>query len=237
MISLIVPAHNEETLIEGTVRSLQRAAAGFEHEIIVVDDASSDRTGEIAAGLGARVVRVEHRHIAATRNAGGKASRGQMLVWVDADTQVPREALRQAVRAIEGGAVGGGAGVSMDGWVPVYARVMLWLMLRLFRMLRLTGGCFLFCTREAYDASGGWDERYYVGEEIYMCKALHKLGKFVIIREPVVTSGRKLRTYSGREVLGTMLRLIVQGPKGSRRREGKEMWYGERRADTGARRA
>jgi glycosyltransferase involved in cell wall biosynthesis len=231
VISFIVPAHNEEGLIGATVRSLHHAAAGLEHEVIVVDDASSDRTAEVAAGHGARAIRVEHRHIAATRNAGAKASTGQMLVFVDADTTVPREALKQAVLALERGAIGGGAGVKLDAWVPVYARVMLWVMIRLFRMFRLTGGCFLFCTREAFDASGGWDERYYVGEEIHLCKALHKLGEFVIIRERVVTSGRKLRTYSAGEVLGTMWRLAKKGMKGGMTREGTELWYGERRDD------
>ena len=156
-----------------------------------------------------------------------------MLVFVDADTTVPRETLRQAVRAIERGAAGGGAGVRFDGWVPLYARVMVAMLVRLFRMLKLTGGCFLFCTREAFDASGGWDERYFVGEEIHMCKAIKRIGKFVILREPVVTSGRKMRTHSAREVLGTLARLSLQGMKGGRTREGKEMWYGERRADVG----
>ncbi len=236
VISFIVPAHNEEGLIGATVRSLRAAATGMEYEVIVVDDSSTDTTGEIAAALGAKVVRVEHRHIAATRHSGARASVGQMLVWVDADTTLPRETLRAAVLAIESGAVGGGAGVKFDGWVPLYARIMVESMVRLFRLAGLTGGCFLFCTREAYDASGGWDERYYVGEEIHMCRALKKSGRFMILRERVVTSGRKLRTYSAREILVTLWRLGKKGMKGGMTREGTELWYGERRADSGQRR-
>jgi glycosyltransferase involved in cell wall biosynthesis len=231
VISFIIPAHNESELIGGTVRALREAAERLEHEIIVVDDGSTDRTADTALREGAAVVGVGARHIAAARNAGARASRGEMLVFVDADTIVPRGAVREAVLAIERGAVGGGAGVRFDGWVPVYARVMLAVLVWVFRALRLTGGCFLFCRRDTFEAAGGWDERFYVGEEVRLCRALKRFGKFVVIRERVVTSGRKLRTYSAREVLGTMLRLGVRGLNAGRTREETEMWYGERRED------
>ncbi len=233
MISFVIPAHNEEGLIGATVRALKKC--GTEHEIIVTDDSSTDRTGEVAEREGARVVRIESRHIAAARNAGANVAKGEMLVFVDADTMVPAAAVREAVLEIEAGAVGGGAGVRFDGWVPWYARVMLGALVWLFGVLKLSGGCFVFCRRDAFDAAGGWDEKFYVGEEIHFCRALKRHGKFVVIRERVVTSGRKLRTYSAREVLGTMLRLGLQGMNGGKSRKGTEMWYGERRVDVGKR--
>ena len=60
-ISIVVPAFNEEKLIERSLRSIQSAATifsqvGWEHEIIVCDNNSSDRTGELAKAEGARVV-------------------------------------------------------------------------------------------------------------------------------------------------------------------------------------
>jgi len=64
-----------------------------------------------------------------------------------------------------------------------------------------------------------------------MSQALRRQGRFVVLRESVTTSGRKLRAYSGREFLGIMLRLALAGRKGVRRREGLGNWYGERRAD------
>lgn len=235
MISFVIPAHNEEALIGATVRALRRCGAG-ELEVIVADDSSTDRTGEVAEREGARVVRIQKRHIAAARNAGARAARGEMLIFVDADTIVPSAAVKEAVRAIEGGAVGGGAGIRFDGWVPVYARVILAGLVWLFAVLKLSGGCFVFCRRDAFEAAGGWDERYYVGEEVHMCRALKRYGKFVLIREKVMTSGRKLRTYSAREVLGTLVRLSIRGVGAGRSRKGTEMWYGERRVDEGGRR-
>ena len=64
-----------------------------------------------------------------------------------------------------------------------------------------------------------------------MSQALRRQGRFVILREFVTTSGRKLRAHSGREVLGILLRLALAGPKGMRQRERLDIWYGERRAD------
>ncbi len=64
----------------------------------------------------------------------------------------------------------------------------------------MTGGCFLYCTREAFDAVGGFDESLFASEELTMSSALQRFGgrrRFVIIRTPVITSGRKLRVYSG----------------------------------------
>ena len=88
MISFIVPAHNEEAWVGRCVSAIRNGveSLGQPHEIIVVDDASSDATAAIARKQGAQVVRVEHRQIAATRNAGAQQSRGDILFFVDADT-------------------------------------------------------------------------------------------------------------------------------------------------------
>ena len=68
-------------------------------------------------------------------------------------------------------------------------------------------------------------------EEAALSRALHRQGRFVVLRETVTTSGRKLRAYSGREVLRVLLRLAVSGSNAVRRRETLDIWYGERRPD------
>ena len=70
--------------------------------------------------------------------------------------------------------------------------------LPIYRIFRLASGCFLFCTREAFDAVCGFDERLFAAEEGAMSRALARHGRFVVLREFVVTSGRKLRAYSPR---------------------------------------
>ena len=89
MLSFVIPAHDEPPRLPSTLQALHEAAraCGVDYEIVVVDDASSDGTADVAVAQGARVVRVEHRHIAATRNAGARAAVGDVLVFVDADTR------------------------------------------------------------------------------------------------------------------------------------------------------
>ena len=132
---------------------------------------------------------------------------------------------------MRGGAVGGGCAVRFDGRLPLYGRVLAAVVVPLYRAIRLASPCFLFCTREAFGIAGGFDEKLFAAEEIAMSQALRRQGRFVILREYVTTSGRKLRTHSGREFLGALLRLALAGRKSVHRREGLDLWYGERRPD------
>jgi hypothetical protein len=89
----------------------------------------------------------------------------------------------------------------------------------------------LFCTRRAFEAAGGFDEKFFASEEIAMSRALRRQGRFVVLRESVTTSGRKLRMYSGKQVLRLFAGLLFAGPKALRRRDGLEVWYGGARED------
>jgi glycosyltransferase involved in cell wall biosynthesis len=235
MISFIVPAFNEERLLATTLEALHQAGrdCGLPYELIVADDASTDATPDIAARLGARVVRVAHRQIAATRNSGARIAQGDYLIFVDADTVVGSAVVRAALAAMrEGGAVGGGAAVSFEGTLPRYARLLVPALAWGYRAARLAAGCFLFCTREAYAAVGGFDETYFGAEEIVMSGALKRHGRFVVLAQTVSTSGRNLRAYSGRELLWISAGIAWRGRKGIRQRRGMDIWYTqERRAD------
>ena len=231
MISFIVPAHNEEALLGRSLAALHESARTTlrPYEIVVANDASTDRTGEIAVEHGARVVAIDRRQIAASRNAGAAAAVGDILIFVDADTLVTEPALRAALQQLEAGVVGGGATVRFDaGPLPLYARIMEWLLPPFLRLLRLAPGCFLFCTRAAYLAAGGFDETLFATEEVSFAQRLKQQGRFVILREFVITSARKLRTRSAFDLLWIGLRLAVGGAKSIRRRDGLEYWYGPR---------
>lgn len=233
MISFIIPAHNEAQLLGGTLKAIEQVVRALDEpaEVIVVDDASTDRTVEAARAHGARVVSVTCRQIAATRNAGAKVAEGSLLVFVDADTIVSEAAVRAAIAAMRGGAVGGGSAFRFDGRVPLYGRLMMAVAVPLYRFFGLASGCFLFCTRDAFDAVGGFDETLFGAEEAAMSRALGRQGRFVVLRELVTTSGRKLRAHSGFEVLGILVRLALGGTKAMQQRERLDIWYGERRPD------
>ncbi len=227
LVSFIVPAWNEEAQLGATLTSIRQAAQSLAErfEIVVADDGSTDRTREIAERLADRSVHVKHRQIAATRNAGAQAAQGDLLIFVDADTTISPGLLRAVVQAVRQGAVGGGCLARLDEPVPLWARLAVVELNAYCRLFKVAYGCFLFCTREAFQAVGGFDMSLYITEEIAMSQALRRLGHFAVLPQRVVTSGRKLRALTLPQAFGVAGRAIFYG---FRSRQGKEIWY-ERR--------
>jgi len=229
VISIIIPAYNEEALLAATLRALRAAAdaVGEPYEIIVVDDASTDRTAEIGTAHGARVVGVNVRQIGAARNAGAEVAAGDLLMFVDADTLVPPEVLRGAVDAVRAGAVGGGSSARQDSndprWGPPLLAFASWLM----RTAGWAAGCFMFVKADVFRRVGGFDERYFASEEIHLSRAVKTHGRFVILRTHVITSGRKGRLFTGRQFVWQFVRALWPGTL--KRRDRLGIWYGGER--------
>jgi len=225
MLSFVVPAYNEELELPATIAQIHDAAQDREYEIIVVDDASTDGTSIVAQNEGAKIVSINRRQIAAARNAGAQHARGDVLFFVDADTRINEKHVSGVVSALEEGCAGGSARVAVGGRIPLWARIFIKVFSTLYFALNLGAGAFLFTTRKNFDSIGGFDEQLFIGEEIYFSIAVRSLGRFRILPEPVVTSGRKLRMYSAREILRDSLRVILLGPRAARSREGLHIWY------------
>ncbi|HZR20075.1 MAG TPA: glycosyltransferase [Verrucomicrobiae bacterium] len=236
MISFIVPAHNEQACLGRTLQAIQESAhlVGKPFEIIVVDDASTDATAEIARQHQACVVSVNHRQIAATRNSGARAAKGEWFFFVDADTTINARAVASALRAMDKGAVGGGGMTRVDKneSVPLYARLLLALLLFAPKLVGFTGGAFMFCTRAAFQATGGFNEQLYWAEEGGFALALKRQGRFFVPWQHVLTSGRRLRTMSGGQLLMGGVRMMFSPVKFLTRRSSVEhVWYNSNRAD------
>ena len=235
-LSFIVPAHNEEYELAASLQAIHRAAeaSGQSHEVIVVDDASTDRTAEIAREFGAGVVPVNYRQIAAVRNAGARAARGNILFFVDADTHIAPGHVSAATEALARGCSGGSARVAVDRALQFWARVFLAIFSSLYFAACLGVGAFIFTRRETFWAAGGFDEQFFAGEEVYLSVALKKHGPFVILREPIITSARKLRMHSPWFVLAQTCFIVFGGKRALRRREKLDLWYDGRRERTSA---
>src|SRR5436853_7941431 len=231
MISFIVPAYNEETELPSTLGAIRAATSGLSQpvEIIVVDDASTDATPEIAEQAGARVVSIHRRQIVAARNAGARAAQGEYLFFVDADTRINKTHVTEAMALLEAGYTGGSARGVMDGFIPLWSRILLHAFCTLYFGLNLGAGAFLFTTRRNFEATGGFDEQYFAGEEVYFSLALKKLGRFKVLQQAVVTSGRKLRMYPAKQFLRKFFGVIVGGPRAVRSRAKLSLWYDGRR--------
>ena len=229
MLSFVIPAHNEADFVGPTIDAIRAACAELkldgDCEIIVVDDASTDATASVARSRGARVLTVRKRQIAAVRNAGAAAAAGDVLVFVDADTTVDPALLRAALRALEEGAVGGGAYVAFDDRVPPLAHAVLRFWNVVARLAAWAAGCFIFVRRDAFEAAGGFDEAFYASEEVRLSQALKRRGRFVLLGRHVLTSARKAKQHSSRDLLALLWYLFRAGRAACRRREGLELWY------------
>ncbi len=215
MLSFIISAHNEELWIGKCLGSIRTTMEKISepYETIVVNDASSDSTHQIAQQMGARTLQVELRKISAVRSTGARAATGDVFFFVDADTQVNEPAVNAALAAIRNSAAGGGCVFDLDGPIQWWARIIHSLAAKLARRIRWVGGCFLFCTREAYIATGGFSESLYAGEDIAFCQALKKVVRFVVPKPTVTTSARKLQVVSAWEVIKLVLTIAVRGPR------------------------
>ncbi len=182
-ISIIVPARDEERFLGATLQSIARAKeflltrSGAAAEVIVTDNDSADATASIALSLGAQVVKEPQRNIARARNAGAAVARGEVLVFVDADTLVPEQLLWRIAQEMEDENCLGGA---VDtAYRP--ARLTMKAYLTLWRVLgRLTGmaqGATQFCRREAHALLGGYDESLFMGEDVDFHWRLKRLAR------------------------------------------------------------
>lgn len=200
-------------------------------EIIVCDNNSTDATSSVARQLGARVVFEEHNQISRARNRAAEAALGEWFIFIDADSILPSRLLAESLSAIAtGGIIGGGAKVALDSKdVPAYIHMGLALWNTLSRVMRWAAGSYIFCSREAFSASGGFDENLYASEEITFSRALKRLARrqgkrFLILRKsPVITSARKARHYSFAQTIWQVL--VCAWPGSLRRRDRCGFWY------------
>jgi glycosyltransferase involved in cell wall biosynthesis len=165
-ISVIVPAFNEEKMIGrslGTIREASTAFSelGWESELIVCDNNSTDRTAETARAAGATVVFEPVNQISRARNKGASAASGEWLVFVDADSFPGRELFADVAATIQGGeCLGGGVTVELDaarGWLKWVTST--WNLLS--RIKHWAAGSFVFCEAKAFRALGGFSEELY----------------------------------------------------------------------------
>ena len=231
MISFVVPAYNEERYLPATLAAIHASARelGLDYEIVVADDGSTDGTARLAGEGGARVVGVQHRQISKTRNSGAREARGERLVFVDADTHVNAPLLAAAIAALEGGAVGGGARPGFAPEAPPWAHRLIRAVVGFMALFRWAAGCFIFARRDAFEAVGGFDERHFAGEEIMLSQALKGQGEFVILREGLITSPRKLMARGPWETTWLVIRLLLRGMGGVRKRDHVHFWYDGKR--------
>ena len=239
-VSIIVPAFNEELLLAASLVEIENAAnafanRGWESELIVCDNNSTDRTAEIARVAGAQVVFEPVNQIARARNAGAAVAGGDWLLFIDADSQPSPELFVEVAEQIESGRVlAGGVTIRMDNDQRL-ARLITALWNLGSRWRRLMAGSFIFVEAAAFRAVGGFSHEWFAAEELELCQRLKKLARktkrriVILHRHPLKTSGRKIELYTPWEILRMLARVVMSGGRSLRSRETTQVWYDGRR--------
>ena len=188
------------------------ADCGWESELIVCDNNSTDGTAEIGRAAGATVVFEPMNQIARARNTGAAAASGEWLVFIDADSHPSAALLAEVAEQIQSGrCLAGGSTIEYEGDHPM-ASFATGIWNRVSRWRRWMAGSFIFCETAAFRKIAGFSHELFAAEELDLSKRLHALaretGREIVIlhRHPLLTSGRKLHLYSAREHLRFMLR-------------------------------
>ena len=239
-ISIIIPAFNEAEYIEKTLHTIQAAVSRYAGttEIIVVDNASTDSTGQIATRMGARVICEEKRQIARAKNTGAGHARGDFLVFVDADTTLEGDILEKVCVVLsKGDVIGGGAWVEPDSrglarWLFKYV------VNPLLGLKNVTVGPFLFCDRQAFNCVGGFDEELYAAEEFSLASRIKEQGiktnqTWKIIKyhtaHRIVTSIRNFGRFGGLQMAFKNIHLLWNTDAKLRKKSECDFWYKARK--------
>ena len=204
LLSIIIPTLNEAATIESQLSSLLGLwVCGC--EIVVVDGASTDATPRLAAPYASQVI-VSRPGRAVQMNAGARASRSERLLFLHADTRLPRRADKLVLAALVDGQRWGRFDMRLEGrspWLPVVSRAM---NLRSRLTGIATGDQALFMTRDAFETVGGFPEQPLM-EDIELCRRLKRLSSPACLRERVRSSGRRWDTLGAWRTVLQMWRL------------------------------
>ncbi|MDO8514400.1 MAG: glycosyltransferase family 2 protein [bacterium] len=183
-ITLIICAHNEVSDIGETTDTAKKNSGGKFKEIIVVDNASTDRTAEVAREHGARVVFESEKGLTSARQAGFEATTGEFLAYIDADTLITPQWFDIAERAFRDQP----DIVSLSGPRRYFGTVWYrrWILNALWYVAPLTyyivgymvlGGNFIV-RRSALEKISGFDRSIkFYGEDTDLARRLSKVGK------------------------------------------------------------
>jgi peptidoglycan-N-acetylglucosamine deacetylase len=188
-ISVVVPAHDEERLLPACLDALIAQEYDGPIEIIVVDNASRDRTAAIARNYGVTVVSEPRRDYCYALTCGFAAASGEIIACTDADTIVPRDWIARFVAAYQAApdvvAVGGRVEFDRPNWKGwVLARCLVPAYNSFDR--RDPGGPHLWganmsVRRDAFVAVGGWNQEYSLQVDSELSERLRRAGRVVLL--------------------------------------------------------
>jgi len=197
MISVIIPAHNEEAYLGSTLDALERQNYGW-FESIIVANGCTDRTAQIARGRCQRLIVLSEKNLGMSRNLGARMAKGEVLVFLDADTILEPMALRRIAQDFTKAYAAGTIRGRPDGKRLAYR--LIYALKNFIHRCALHPGSsgVILCWKEHFVHSGGFDEGLEVRENSELMKRLKRFGKYKYI--PDITATTSMRRYEQRGV-------------------------------------
>lgn len=206
-LSVVIPAYNEEKYIGGCLEELITQAGNDIFEIIVVDNASTDRTAQVAKKYkGVKVVQEVRKGLTRARQAGLMAAKGDLVAYIDADTHIKPGWFHKVIREFEKNKrlVCLSAPYSLYD-VSQWKRVAMWTYWNILAyptymllMKYMVLGANFVARRSVLLKIGGFDETIeFYGEDTDIARRLHKIGKVKFLRKSLVTSSARRMEAEG----------------------------------------
>ncbi len=190
LVSIIIPAYNEEKYIEPTLKAI-KSQTYRNIELIVVDNNSADNTVKIAKKYADRVVVEKKQGVTYARNRGAKEAKGEILLFVDADTVLEKRCIEEIVRAFSDPKV-----VCATVFIKSTGKFIyrfLYFISSLFIWLTsfftpTFSGMVLICRKNVFEKVGGFDESLITCEDLDLTRKMKKYGKCIFISKAIAYS-------------------------------------------------
>ena len=223
MLSIIIPTLNEEKCLPKLLQLIKKQSFS-DYEIIVSDALSEDETLKIAESYGCRIVMSDkdHRHPSIQRNKGAEVSRGDVLLFLDADTSfLGDNFLFKVYNEFKN------RKLDVAGF---YLRFKSRKFFYLFYYCFYNGSAFLaqyfkplavgagiMIRKEVHEKVGGFDEKIFIGEDQVYCEKASRLGRFRLIRSGKIFFSIRRFEKEGRwrlffKLIYATLYVLILGP-------------------------
>jgi glycosyltransferase involved in cell wall biosynthesis len=220
-ISIIIPTLNEGKYIERTLKALKTQDYGGKYEIIIADGMSKDDTVKIAKKYANKVIVARKKGIAVGRNAGARIAKGEILLFIDADTMLLFNTLSEISKAFRNKKIVGATCPILPLTPKLNFLFFYWAINRYIKSstkkkkAKVAGICCAY-RKSTFEKVGGFDEKLETYEDINLSERISKFGKIAFVEDTLaLTSVRRLKAWGTVKVVekyvGSHIRYLLTG--------------------------